>query len=101
MAFGEDVAVSATLVATVGDVPLEGEILHITAYFAPQALPQALGFSSFLGSGAPQALPQALGFSSFLGSAEPQALPHAVGASLANEDTKPPNSALFIVNGFR
>jgi hypothetical protein len=79
-------------------------------YFAPQALPQALGF---FGSAAPQALPQALGFSSFLGSAAPQALPHAEGFSsgfaapqalpqalellIANEATKPPNSDLFIV----
>ena len=81
-------------------------------YFAPQALPQALGF---FGSAAPQALPQALGFSSFLGSAAPQALPHAEGFSsglaapqalpqalellIANEATKPPNSDLFIVVG--
>ena len=46
---------------------------------APQALPQAVGFSS-LGSPAPQALPQAVGFSS-LGSPAPQALPQAVGFS--------------------
>ena len=64
---------------------------------APQALPQALGFSSFLGSAAPQALPQAEGFSSFLGSAAPQALPQALELLIANEATKPPNSDLFIV----
>ena len=75
-------------------------------YLAPQALPQALGFSSFLGSAAPQALPQAEGcwgaaapqaegFSS--GLAAPQALPQALGFWSANEATKPPNSALFIV----
>ena len=42
---------------------------------APQALPQAAGFSSGL-SPAPQALPQAAGFSSGL-SAAPQAVPQA------------------------
>ncbi len=42
---------------------------------APQALPQAAGFSSGL-SAAPQAVPQAAGFSSGL-SAAPQAVPHA------------------------
>ena len=61
-------------------------------YFAPQALPQAEGFSSVLGSEAPQALPQAEGFSSVLGSEAPQAL----DVWLANEAMKPPNSDLFI-----
>jgi hypothetical protein len=82
-------------------------------YFAPHALPHALGFSSFLGSAAPQALPQAEGlagscapqalpqadgFSS--GFAAPHALPHALGAWLAKEATKPPKSDLFIVQKF-
>jgi hypothetical protein len=52
-----------------------------------------------LGSAAPQALPQAEGFSSFLGSAAPQALPQALELLIANEATKPPNSDLFIVVG--
>ena len=96
MALGKDVAMLASLVAPVGDVPLEREVLHLTAYFAPQALPQAEGFSSFFGSAAPQALPQAEGFSSFLGSAAPQALPQALELLMANEATKPPDSVLFI-----
>jgi hypothetical protein len=46
---------------------------------APQAVPQAAGFSSGL-SPAPQAVPQAAGFSSGL-SLPPQDVPQAVGAS--------------------
>jgi hypothetical protein len=46
---------------------------------APQALPQAAGFSSGL-SPAPQAVPQAAGFSSGLSPA-PQDVPQAAGAS--------------------
>jgi hypothetical protein len=49
---------------------------------APQALPQAAGFSSGL-SDAPQALPQAAGFSSGL-SEDPHPVPQAeAGASTA------------------
>jgi len=88
MSFGKNVAMFATLVAIVGDMPLESKILHNGYdYFAPQALPQAEGLGSaapqvdgLAGSLAPQALPQAEGVSSFLGSAEPQALPQELGA---------------------
>ena len=73
----------------------QSTVQQFNIHFAPQALPQADGFSSFLGSAAPQALPQAEGFSS--GFAAPQALPQALELLIANEATKPPKSDLFIV----
>jgi hypothetical protein len=83
MTFRKDVAVLATLVALICDMPLKCEILHL-AYFspAPQAEPQAAGFSSAGLSPAPQADPQAAGFSSAGLSPAPQAAPQAAGFSL-------------------
>ncbi len=89
MPFRKDVAVLATLIALVGDMPLECKIIHLNQlegsdYLspAPQALPQAAGFSSAGLSPAPQALPQAAGFSSAGLSPAPQALPQAAVFSL-------------------
>ena len=84
MAIGKDVAVLATLVALVSYMPLECKVVHCFAYFspAPQAVPQAAGFSSAGLSPAPQALPQAAGFSSAGLSPAPQAAPQAAGFSL-------------------
>jgi len=80
MTLRKDVAVLATLVALICDMPLKCEILHL-AYFspAPQAVPHAAGFSSAGLSPAPQALPQAAGFSSAGLSPAPQAAPQAAG----------------------
>ena len=81
--FGEDVAVLAALVAVVGDVPLEGKIgFHGRSSFliyenrltgSVQVFPVLPGNGSgnYL-SPAPQALPQAEGFSSFFSSSAPQ-----------------------------
>jgi hypothetical protein len=86
MALAEDVAVLATLVADIRDMPLKSKVFHFAIGFwgdenyflspAPQAEPQAAGFSSL--SPEPHAVPQAAGFS-FL-SPEPHAVPHAAGA---------------------
>jgi len=47
---------------------------------APQAVPQAAGFSAGFLSPAPQAVPQAAGFSAGFLSPAPQAVPQAVPA---------------------
>jgi hypothetical protein len=92
MPLGEDVAVLATLVALVSDVPLKGEVVHASAAYlspAPHAVPQAAGFSAGFSalSPAPHAVPQATGFSAgFSGlfpdpHAEPQAADFSAGLS--------------------
>jgi len=85
MPLGEDVAVLATLVALVSDVPLKGEVVHASAAYlspAPHAVPQAADFSAGFSalSPDPQADPHAADFSAGL-SPLPQAEPQAVGLS--------------------
>jgi hypothetical protein len=80
--------VLTALIALIRDMPLKcvkhpDPPIQSVNYLseAPQAAPQAAGFSSGL-SEAPQAVPHAAGFSSGL-SAPPQAVPHAAVAAFS------------------
>ena len=95
MPFGKDVAMGATLVAAVGDMPLESEIFH-DRWFFPKRKPDGNKKSSPSGnpsadylSPAPQAEPQAPGLGAGLGSpppapqAEPQGAEPCLFSALA------------------